>query len=109
MNKTNLQKELKEKVRPGIKPSDLKKHKEKNISLNEDEGYISDNPSRNNKNSLNKSEKKKIQELEKEVKFWSQTASNHLSSLQREQAENENLKEEIKELKKSKPTKTQTE
>ena len=78
-----------------------------------DEGYISDNSlsrnNRNKKNSLNKSEQKKIQELEKEVKFWSQTANNHLSNLQREQAENENLKEEIKELKKQKPTKTQQE
>src|SRR6185312_10260554 len=50
-----------------------------------------------------------IQQLEKEVKFWSRTANNHLSSLQREQADNENLKGEIKELKKIKPTKTQQE
>jgi len=72
-----------------------------------DEGYISDNPSRNNKN--RSEQQKKIKNLQKEVKFWSQTANNHLSSLQREQAENENLKEEIKELKKQKPTKTQSE
>ena len=68
-NKSQLQKELKEKVKPGVKPSDLKK-KGKNTSP--DEGYESDNFSRNNrnnKNSLNKSEQKKIQELEKEIKF----------------------------------------
>ena len=95
MNKTQLQKELLEKVKKGVKPSDLKKKKpnpldlpanqiqepksKENLTNNpplspyEDEGYESDNPisrnNRNNKNSLNKSEKKKIQELEKEVKF----------------------------------------
>ncbi|CAG8573712.1 5351_t:CDS:2 [Paraglomus brasilianum] len=74
-----------------------------------DEGYESDNPSRNNRNNKNLVSNKTTKQLEKEVKFWSQTASNHLTNLQREQAENENLKEEIKELKKQKPTKTQTE
>ena len=59
MNKTNLQKELKEKVKPGIKPSDLKKHRKKKINLNEDEGYISDNPSRNNRNNKDQSEQQK--------------------------------------------------
>src|SRR5438132_676963 len=64
MNKTNLQKELKEKVKPGIKPSDLKKQREKNINLNEDEGYESDNPIEEIKNQIkSKGNNKKAQEL----------------------------------------------
>jgi len=51
MNKDNLQKELKEKIKEGIKPSDLKKAKQKPskkdilpppIVQSEDEGYISE-------------------------------------------------------------------
>jgi len=51
MNKDNLQKELKEKIKEGIKPSDLKKAKKKPnkkadlpppIVQSEDEGYISE-------------------------------------------------------------------
>src|SRR2546430_4803386 len=41
MTNKDLQKELKEKVKPGIKPSDLKKKPIKPKS-NEDEGYSSD-------------------------------------------------------------------
>jgi len=60
MNKTNLQKEPQEKV----------KQREKNINLNEDEGYISDNSlSRNNRNKKNLNSNKTIQQLEKDIKF----------------------------------------
>src|SRR3954447_18821969 len=40
MTKTELQKELLEKIKPGTKPSDLKKRK--NTKPSEDEGYESD-------------------------------------------------------------------
>jgi hypothetical protein len=45
MTKDQLQKELKEKIKAGIKPSDLKKQKKKNVKPKlpeKDEGYSSD-------------------------------------------------------------------
>jgi len=42
MNKDKLQQELKEKIKEGIKPSDLKKQKKVKPKINEDEGYESD-------------------------------------------------------------------
>ncbi len=59
-NKDNLQKELLEKVRPGTKPSDLKKKPIK-PKTDEDEGYSSEEE----KNKPTKKEK----ELQKQVSY----------------------------------------
>ena len=137
MNKNKLQQELLKKIKPGIKASDLKKQREKNTKTTEDEGYISDTQSNkslknlHNKNSLNKSEKEKnsllkkdkktkpltpeqllkkeIQSLQAQVKFESQKAQNYLEQITKLTAENDSKDLEIKELKKTKPTKTQQE
>src|SRR5690242_12201502 len=75
-----------------------------------DEGYESDNfLSRNNKNSLNKPEKKKIKELEQERNFEANKAQNYLEQITKLTAEVDSANLEIKQLKKSKPTKTQQE
>jgi hypothetical protein len=42
MTKTQLQQELLEKVKPGTKPSDIKKQVKSQISKNQDDGYESD-------------------------------------------------------------------
>src|SRR2546423_14929960 len=50
MTKTELQKELLEKIKPGVKASDLKKQKLQNrspISINKDEGYFSGEEEKN--------------------------------------------------------------
>jgi len=130
-NKSQLQKELLEKVKKGIKPSDLKKKKpnpldlpanptkepksKENLTNNpplspyEDEGYESDNPiSRNNRNNKNLVPKKTIQQLEQERNFEAQKAQNYLEQITKLTAELDSANLEIKELKKSKPTKTQT-
>ena len=131
MNKTNLQKELLEKVKTGIKPSDLKKKKPNPLDLStnptkepkskenltnnpplspyEDEGYESDNPSRNNRNNENLIPNKTIQQLEQERNFEAQKAQNYLEQITKLTAELDNANLEIQELKKIKPTKTQTE
>src|SRR5437016_10991814 len=44
-------------------------------------------------------EAEKIKQLEQDIKYWSTTAQNYLTTLQREQAENENLKELLKKQK----------
>jgi|SRR6185312_961207 len=41
-------------------------------------------------------EAEKIKQLEQDIKYWSTTAQNYLTTLQSEQAENENLKELLK-------------
>src|SRR5437867_12639154 len=115
-NKDQLQKELLEKVKKGIKPSDLKKTG-KNISQKEDEAYISDNnsthsipaKSRNSWNKNNPSSHKTIQQLEQERNFEAKKAQNYLQELQKLMAEFDSKDLEIKELKKIKPTKTQQE
>ena len=108
MNKTNLQKELKEKVKPGVKPSDLKKQREKKINLNEDEGYISDNFSRNNRNNKDQSEQQKnnlslkkdkqIKQLEQERNFEAKKAQNYLEQITKLTAEVDSKEQAIKEL-----------
>jgi len=111
MNKTKLQQELKEKIKEGIKPSDLKK-KGKNISqiptppaspvIVPVDKKPSKKPGKSNDlpPPIVQGESKKIKELEKDLNFWKTTASNHLSSLQKLTAENDSLQLEIKELKK---------
>ena len=107
MTKQQLQKELLEKVKEGVKPSDLKKKKLiKPKSLENDEGYSSEEekiptpPITPNQ---------KIKDLQKQVNFWTNTAQNHLKSLQLAQAKVSNLEEQIRDLKSKKTPKPETE
>lgn len=120
-NKTELQKELLEKIKLGTKPSDLKRSNNPSVKpfkkqgqspykTEPDEGYISEEEQPTKPN-------KQIQELQNQVKYWSQTAQTHLANLQQAQAKVSNLeesnnlllrdldkyREEAKELKKIKP------
>ena len=123
MTKTDLQKELLEKVKGGIKPSDLKKPSKlpkspSPISINEerslsdfsksdDEGYFSEEEQKIPTPPILPT--KQIKELQNQVNFWSTTAQNHLKSLQLAQAKVSNLEEEVKELKNLKTPKSESE
>ena len=84
-----------------------------------DEGYISDNSSRNNRNNKDQSEQQKnnlslkrdkqIKQLEQQKNFEAQKAQNYLTQITKLTAELDGANLEIKELKKIKPTKTQQE
>jgi len=104
MTKQDLQKELLEKVKEGIKPSDLKKRKVKPKTPEKDEGYSSEE-----EKIIPTVPTKKEKELQKQVNFWSTTANNHLKSLQLAQAKVSNLEEEIRELKSKKTPKSESE
>jgi hypothetical protein len=82
MTKQDLQKELKEKVKPGVKPSDLKKLKR---SKSADD--IPKTPPIPNK---------EITQLQEQVKFHSQTTANYLQSLQIAQSKVSELEEKLK-------------
>src|SRR3954447_11039119 len=84
MTKESLQKELLEKVKPGTKPSDIKKLKR---SKSADD--IPKAPSLPNPN-------KQITQLQEQVKFHAETASNYLKSLQVSQAKVSELEEKLK-------------
>jgi hypothetical protein len=77
MTKDQLAKELLEKVKPGTKPSDLKRSK------SADDIPTSSTP-------------KTITQLQEQVKFHSQTAANYLKSLQTSQAKVSELEEKLK-------------
>jgi hypothetical protein len=81
MTKQDLQKELLEKVKPGTKPSHLKKLKR---SKSADD--IPTSPP----------QEKQITNLQEQVKFHSQTAANYLKSLQTSQAKVSELEEKLK-------------
>src|SRR6185312_10607169 len=99
MTKEQLQKESKQKLKLGIKPSDLKKPRVKNSF---DEGYESDS---NVKTTPTKTPLKKdqIKQLQSQVKFEANKAQSYLTELQSTLAELDQAQEEIKELKKRKP------
>lgn len=107
MNKDNLQKELLEKVKKGIKPSDLKKQGKTPTPASTPPPSpiitpIDKKPSKNQDKTINNPpllSNKEIEELQNQVNFWSQTANNHLTNLQKATAENDYLKEQVKELK----------
>src|SRR3954467_3093044 len=82
MTKQQLQQELKEKVKEGVKPSHLKKLKR---SKSADD--IPASPS---------NQEKQITNLQKQVKLHSQTAANYLKSLQTSQAKVSELEEKLK-------------
>ncbi|KLL03476.1 MAG: hypothetical protein MRERV_40c013 [Mycoplasmataceae bacterium RV_VA103A] len=110
----DFQQELKEKIKEGVKPSQIKGQNKNNILHNSTHGIPTPPPTPPLKPTqtdnlpppISISENKQIKELQGQVKYWSNTATNYLKSLQKLTAENDNLKEEIK---KSKPTKTQSE
>ncbi|KLL04960.1 MAG: hypothetical protein MRERV_8c044 [Mycoplasmataceae bacterium RV_VA103A] len=100
MNKTKLQQEILEKVKPGTKPSDLKKKRGNAIQFTHSIPTPPPSPV------LKPTKTNNLKELQQQVQFHAREAQNYLSSLQKLTAENDNLKEEIKKIK---PTKTQTE
>src|SRR5205823_3793237 len=106
MNKDQLQQELKEKIKEGIKPSDLKKKKTGenigSIPTPPPPPPIIDKEEKPNQNPVNSDDLPspiayKIKKLEEEVKFWSDKSANYLKNLQELTAENDNLKEQKKE------------
>jgi len=120
MNKDQLQQELKEKIKEGIKPSDLKKKKTgENIGstptppppppITNQEEKPSKNPS--NSSVLPSPISIKIKKLEAEVKYWSKLADNYLKRMGQLEAELDNKDEgyesedeepnKVKELEKS--------
>jgi hypothetical protein len=100
MTKPDFQKELKEKVKLGVKPSDLKK-----LKRSKSEGDIPKTPtSVPVKKSQSQSEipltqpspEKTITQLQEQVKFHAETAANYLKSLQTSQAKVSELETQLK-------------
>ena len=78
MTKDQLQKELKEKVKEGVKPSDIRK-----LKRSKSAGDIP-------------SPLPTITQLQEQVKFHAQTAANYLKSLQTSQARVNELETQLK-------------
>ncbi|RHZ37209.1 hypothetical protein [endosymbiont GvMRE of Glomus versiforme] len=127
MNKTKLQEELLKNVKPGIKPSDLKKQKKnsqtnnqlltppptpplKPVKTNNSPSPIVQYPTPPDSPLLKPTQPSKpannVKDLQQQVSYWSKTAQNHLLNLSKTSAELFNAEERIKELE-SKP-KSQT-
>ena len=83
MTKDQLQKELLEKVKPGVKASDLKK-----LKRSKSAGDLPQTPL--------KSSEPSITQLQEQVKFHTQTAANYLKSLQTSQAKVSELETQLK-------------
>jgi len=81
MTKDQLQKEIKDKVKPGIKPSDLRKLKRSKSA----DDIPTSSP-----------QEKQITNLQDQIQFHSQTAQNYLASLQISQAKVSELEEQLK-------------
>jgi len=82
MTKDQLQKELLEKVKPGTKPSHLKK-----LKRSKSAGDIPSSPP---------SQEKQITQLQEQVRFHAEVAANYLKSLQTSQAQVSELEEKLK-------------
>src|SRR4051812_41089697 len=103
MTKQDLQKELKEKVKEGVKPSHLKK-----LKRSKSEGDIPKTSPLPNSVPLKKSQsqletsltqsnsKPSITQLQEQIQFHSQTAQNYLKSLQISQAKVSELEGKLK-------------
>jgi DNA-directed RNA polymerase subunit F len=102
MTKTKLQQELKEKIKEGIKPSQLKRSKSVE-NLTPDSEKIADLQqaisTKEATNSLLNSENIRLQQ---ELTFSQDTAQNYLERLQKLEPELDNKETEIKQLKKDK-------
>src|SRR6266516_6540916 len=81
MTKQDLQKELKEKVKPGVKPSHLKKLKRSKSA--------DDIPA------ASTIQQKQITQLQDQVKFHAETAQNYLQALQTSQAKVSELETDL--------------
>lgn len=92
MTKQDLQQELKEKVKEGVKPSDLRK-----LKRSKSDSDIPSSPP---------SQEKQITQLKEQFEFQAQTAANYLKSLQVSQAKVSELEEKLNQLK---PTHQSTE
>jgi len=97
MTKDKLQAELLEKIKGGIKPSDLKKKKP--IKPEKDLGYESGEDKPKIPPAPPLPETKQIKQLKKDVKYWSQTANTHLKNLQLAQARISLLEEQVNQSK----------
>src|SRR3954470_14332788 len=82
MTKQELQKESKAKVKPGVKPSDLRK-----LKRSKSAGDIPATPA---------SQPKQITQLQDQVKFHAETAQNYLQALQTSQAKVSELETQLK-------------
>jgi|SRR3954447_6775415 len=100
MTKQDLQKELLEKVKPGTKPSHLKK-----LKRSKSEGDIPKTPTsvpvKKSQSQLEipltqPSPEKTLTELQAQIRFHTQTAANYLKSLQVSQAKVSELEEKLK-------------
>jgi chromosome segregation ATPase len=98
MTKEQLQKELKEKVKPGVKPSQLKRSK----SADDIPSSPPNTPLKKSQSQLEipvtqqSSSKDQITQLQEQVKFHAETAQNYLQSLQTSQAKVNELEEKLK-------------
>jgi chromosome segregation ATPase len=98
-NKDNLQKELQQKVKPGIKPSHLRKSK--SLDNIPSAPPLPNPPLQKSKSQLDipvlnePSQEQQISQLQEQVKFHAQTAQNYLQSLQTAQAKITELEEEL--------------
>ena len=99
MTKQDLQKELKEKVREGVKPSDLRKLK-KSKSESDIPSPTPNTPLKKSQSQveipLTQTKEQQITQLQEQVKFHAETASNYLKSLQTSQAKVNELEEKLK-------------
>ena len=102
MTKDKLQQELLKKIKPGIKPSELKNQKKgvlHDFNLPpSDEGYESDSETIRPKSSAKSTDKSKVKQLQTQVKFESQKAQNYLTELQSTLAELDQAQQEIQHL-----------
>jgi len=99
MTKQALQQELKEKVKAGVKPSDLKKLK-RSKSADDIPQTPASVPLKKSQSQLEiplqPSLKEQITQLQEQVHFHAETAANYLKSLQASQARVSELEEELK-------------
>src|SRR5436309_4389702 len=101
MTKENLQKELKEKVKEGVKPSDLKKLKRSKSEGDIPKASPQSTPLKKSQSQLETpltqpNSAQQITQLKEQVRFQAQTAANYLKSLQISQAKVSELEEKLK-------------
>ena len=100
MTKDQLQQELKEKVKPGVKPSQLRKLK-KSKSDSDLPNTPKTQPLQHSKSQLEipltqPSKEETITNLKEQVKFHAETAQNYLTSLSTSQAKVSELETQLK-------------
>src|SRR6266513_2840842 len=102
MTKKDFQEELQTKVKPGVKPSDLKKKLKRSKSASDIPVSSTPNiPLQKSQSQLEitlnqPSSKEQITNLQEQVKFHAETAQNYLQSLSTNQARVSDLEEKLK-------------